>query len=238
MAGLNIFGRRSMIGVPYVRFEVETDGKRRGIFAMDAYFVEFLSLEPRATVLIKDPSKAPFTENPEGSLPRLFNDDIESFLKGLYERMEGTARDVRNYRVSHMRRWDFLRIIGIPSGHHRHIAEEEYLARIERENSLGLAILSKVLHVRGSDDLDRVRVRELDVVYYRLALHGGNVVDVRGKVDKVYTQLLGLDPVFRTAFDGALFREIALTEEMKREASRFRISRTASMRRSAPLPPL
>jgi len=210
-----------MIGVPYVRFEVETGGKRRGIFAMDAYFVEFLSLEPRATVLIKEPSKVPFMERVEDSLPRLFKGDIGSFLRGLYERMEATARDVRGDRVDHMRRWDLLRMIGIPTGHSRHIAEDEYLARIERENSLGLAILSKVLHVKGLDELDGVRVRELGVVYYQLGLRDGSVVDSRGKVDKVYTQLLGLDPAFRTAFTGALFRKTAVTDEIKKRSAAF-----------------
>jgi hypothetical protein len=96
-------------------------------------------------------------------------------------------------------------MIGIPTGHSRHIDIDERLAETERENSLGLALLKGILGVKGSSDLENIRIVTEGTVYMRLWLEGGTVMKDSGK-DQVYTNLLKKDPRFRTAFYSALLR--------------------------------
>ncbi|NJE54016.1 hypothetical protein [Thermococcus sp. 21S9] len=204
--------------VPYVLFEVHRKGKTIGTYAIDAYFVEFLALEPRKAVLIKGPGSISLSENAEKPLPRLLGANLERFLKDLYRELLSASQETREKRVSHMRRWNVWRILGIPTGHSRHIAVDEQLAKVERENALGLALLKKVLGVK--DDVESVEIREVKLLYRRLWLENGEVRDEKG-TDKVYTNLLKIDPVFRTAFYSALLRETALTEEIRKKAQAF-----------------
>ncbi len=211
--------------VPYVLFEVHRKGKRIGTYAIDAYFVEFLSLEPRKAVLIKGLDAIRLSENAEKPLPRLLRIPVERFLKELYRELLSASQETRGRRISHMRRWNVWRILGIPTGHSRHIAVDEQLAKVERENALGLALLKKVLGMKG--DVESVEIREAGVRYRRLWLEKGEVAGEEG-VDRVYTNLLRIDPVFRTAFYSALFRETALTEEIGERAQAFAYSQQAT----------
>jgi len=211
--------------VPYVLFEVQRSGRKAGTYAIDAYFVEFVSLEPRKAVLIKNPRAVRLYENAENPLPRLLRDPVGRFLKRLYSELLSASHETREKRISHMRRWNVWRILGIPTGHGRHIAVDEHLAKVERENTLGLALLKKVLDVK--DDVESVEIREVGLSYRRLWLKNGEVVGEEG-ADRVYTNLMKIDPAFRTALHSALFRETALTEEMKRRAQAFPYSQQAT----------
>jgi hypothetical protein len=204
--------------VPYVVFEVQGKGKKTGTYAIDVYFVEFVALKPRKAVFIKGLGSISLSENAEKPLPRLLQVPLGEFLMNLYSGLLHESRETRRERVNHMRRWNIARIFGIPTGHSRHIAVDERLAKVERENTLGLALLEKVLGVK--DDLESVEIREVKLLYRRLWLENSEVVDEKG-ADKVYTNLLKIDPVFRTAFYSALLRETALTEEIRVKAQAF-----------------
>ncbi|WP_145955415.1 hypothetical protein [Thermococcus henrietii] len=212
--------------VPYVVFEVWKKDRGRGTYAIDAYFTEFVSLTPRKVTLVRDARslRAVKATNP---LPVLLGRPVEELLKELYMVLQGASIEAREKRVGHMRRWNVWRILGIPTGHGRHIAIDEELAKVERENTLGLALLGKILGVKGESELTEVRVREKGVVYRRLWLEGGEVVG-DGGTDKVYTNLLRMDPTFRTAFYSAILGKIALTEEIRKGAQAFAYSQQAT----------
>ena len=213
--------------VPYVLFEVRKKGKLRSTFAVDAYFVEFLSLEPRKVVLVKDASAVVLKGDARRALPRLLEKPVDELLKGLYRKLLRGSAEAREKRVSHMRRWNVWRILGIPTGHSRHIAMDEELAKIERENSLGLALLERILGVKREEELEDVEVRERGVFYRGLWLSRGQVFGKEG-VDKVYTNLLKIDPVFRTAFVSALFSETGMSGEIKEKVQAFAYSQQAT----------
>jgi hypothetical protein len=206
--------------VPYVLFDVRKKGKLRGTFAVDAYFVEFLSIESRKVVLMKDASTVVLKGEARKALPRLLEKPVDGLLKDLYGKLLKGSMEAREKRVSHMRRWNVWRILGIPTGHSRHIAMDEELAKIERENSVGLALLEGILGVKREEELKEVEVRERGVLYRELWLSRGQVLGEEG-VDRVYTNLLQIDPVFRTAFVSALFRETGMSEEIKETVQAF-----------------
>jgi len=204
--------------VPYVLFEVWKKDRKLGTYAIDAYFIEFLSLEPRKAVLIKNPASIALKEKGENPLPKLLRVPVGELLKNLYTKLLEESSEARTERISHIRRWNVWRFLGIPTGHSRHIAIDEQLAKVERENALGLALLKKVLGVK--DDVESVEIREVKLLYRGLWLENGEVMDEKGP-DKVYTNLLKIDPVFRTAFYSALLRETAMTEEIRKKAQAF-----------------
>jgi len=206
--------------VPYVLFEVRKKGKPRGTFAVDAYFIEFLSLEPRKAVLIKNASKVVLRREAQKALPPLLKKPVGETLKSLYRELLRNSTEARKKRVNHMRRWNVWRILGIPTGHSRHIALDEELAKVERENSLGLALLGRILGVKREEELGDVEVREGEVLYRRLWLSDGQVLGEEG-VDRVYTNLIKIDPVFRTAFVSALFKETGVSEGIMEKAQDF-----------------
>jgi len=208
--------------VPFIVFKTP-----RGRFAIDAYFTEFVSLEPRKVVLIKDPEKEGLLDSASDPLPVLLKEDVREFLIGLFTRLEEAERGLRERRISHMRRWNALRIIGIPTGHSRHIAMDERLGEAERENSFGLALLKSILGVRSSEELSRIRVTKEGIAYRVIWLEKGEVLSPVGK-DAVYTNLLRKDPVFRTAFHSALFRRTLLNKEMGEKAQDFSYSQQAT----------
>ncbi len=191
--------------VPFTVFRVMKKGKSIRRLAMDSYFIEFVSIEPRKAVLIKDPDRERFLNSAQNPLPVLLRENPEDLLKDTFESLEQATGEVLKKRVSHIRRWNILRMIGIPTGHSRHIDIDERLAETERENSLGLALLKGILGVKGSSDLEDIRVVTEGTVYMRLWLEGGTVMKDSGK-DQVYTNLLKKDPRFRTAFYSALLR--------------------------------
>ena len=191
--------------VPFVLFRTP-----RGKFAIDAYFTEFVSLEPRKALLIKDPSKETLSERAERPLPVLLRGDVGEFLRGLFLNLEETFHETREKRVSHIRQWNVLRIIGIPTGHSRHVATEERLGEIERENSFGLALLKGITGVNSPEELEGIPIVEEGIAYRKIWVEAGEVKSPTGK-DAVYTGLLKKDPVFRTAFFSALFRDALLS---------------------------
>lgn len=193
--------------IPFIIFRVMKKGKSIRRLAIDSYFTEFLSIEPRKVVLIKDPEREKFLSSARDPLPVLLQKDPDRLLKDLFEGLERSTGEVLEKRVSHIRRWNILRMIGIPSGHSRHIAIDERLAETERENSLGLALLKGVLGVKDSGELRDVKIVTEGTAYLRLWLENGRVVTDSGK-DSVYTSLLKKDPRFRTAFYSALLRDV------------------------------
>ena len=193
--------------IPFIIFRVMKKGKSIRRLAIDSYFTEFLSIEPRKVVLIKDPEREKFLSSARDPLPVLLQKDPDMLLKDLFEGLERSTGEVLEKRVSHIRRWNILRMIGIPSGHSRHIAIDERLAETERENSLGLALLKGVLGVKDSGELRDVKIVTEGTAYLRLWLENGRVVTDSGK-DSVYTSLLKKDPRFRTAFYSALLRDV------------------------------
>ncbi len=199
--------------VPYVLFEVRKEQKSRGTFAIDAYFIDFLSLEPRKVVLIKKASVMALNKEAQAPLPRLLKKPVAHLLKNLYVELRRSSGEVRGERVGHMRRWNIWRILGIPTGHSRHIAIDEELAKVEREYSLGLALLEKILDVRRGE-LEKVEIIERGIFYRDLWLSKGQVLGKEG-VDRLYTNLLKIDPVFRTAFVSAFFREIGMEKALR-----------------------
>ncbi len=213
--------------VPYVLFEVRKNGKSTGTFALDAYFIEFLSLEPRKVVLIKDVSAVALSREPNDALPKLLEKPVGKLLKGLYGELLENSREVREKRVTHMQRWNVWRILGIPTGHSRHVTIDEKLSKVEREYSLALALLERILDVKRKEELDKVEITGREVLYRKLWLADGQVLGEDG-VDKVYTNLLKIDPVFRTAFFSALFKEVGITEGIKKRAQDFAYSQQAT----------
>ncbi|WP_297495440.1 hypothetical protein [Thermococcus sp.] len=208
------------MNVPYVLFEVRRDGKKRGTFAIDTYFIEFVSLEPRKVVMIKDTSAVVLSEKANDALPKLLEKPVGELLKGLYRELLENSKEVREKRITHMRRWNVWRILGIPTGHSRHVAIDEELSKVEREYSLALALLERILDIKDEDELEGVEITELGVLYRKLWLGDRQVLGEDG-VDKVYTNLLKIDPAFRTAFFSALFKNVGVTKEIKKRAQDF-----------------
>ncbi|WP_297507883.1 hypothetical protein [Thermococcus sp.] len=192
----------------------------RGRFAVDAYFTEFVSLEPRKVLLIKDPSKEALSETAGRPLPVLLREDVGEFLRRLFLTLEESSREARDRRISHLRRWNVLRIIGIPTGHSRHIATDERLGEIERESSFGLALLKGILGVTSSGELAKVPIIGEGVAYRKLWVEDGKVKSPAGE-DTVYTGLLRKDSIFRTAFFSALFRDTLFPREMEERGQAF-----------------
>ncbi|WP_456366209.1 hypothetical protein [Thermococcus sp.] len=208
--------------MPFVLFRTP-----RGRFAIDAYFTEFVSLEPRKALLIKDPSKEALSETAERPLPVLLRGDVGEFLRELFLNLEETAREMREKRISHIRRWNVLRFLGVPTGYRRHIIEDEVLADLERENSFGLALLKAVLGAGNWEEVGAAEIVNEGVAYREVWIEDGKVKSPAGK-DAVYTGLLKKDPVFRTAFYSALFRDALLFREMEEKAQAFPYSQQAT----------
>jgi len=201
--------------VPFILFRTP-----RGRFAIDAYFTEFVSLEPRKALLIKDPSKERLSPAARNPLPVLLRGDVGEFLRELFLNLGETAREVRERRVSHIRRWNVLRFLGVPTGYRRHIIEDEMLADLERENSFGLALLRAILGAGNWEEAEAAEIVKESIAYREVWIEDGEVRSPAGK-DAVYTGLLKKDPMFRTAFFSALFRDALLPEEMKERAQAF-----------------
>ncbi len=208
--------------VPFVLFRTP-----RGRFAIDAYFTEFVSLEPRKALLIKDPSKEALSETAERPLPVLLKENVGEFLRELFLNLEETAREMREKRISHIRHWNVLRFLGVPTGYRRHIIEDEMLADLERENSFGLALLKAILGAGSWGEVEGAEIVEEGVAYRKLWVEKGEVRSRAGR-DAVYTGLLRKDSIFRTAFFSALFRDALLLREMEEKAQAFPYSQQAT----------
>ncbi|AEH24458.1 hypothetical protein [Pyrococcus yayanosii] len=166
-----------VIRVPYVLFRTAS-----GIYGIDAYTSLRVERPERAATLIRRAEGLrPVQEKPENALLSL--EEVEAFLTNLLELVKEHSGSIMKERVSKMRRWNIFRLLGIPTGHSRHIAEEERLAKENREALLALSLLENVL---------RGRVKPLGYAILELEVRGREVM-VGGRRDGVYTELTKID---------------------------------------------
>ncbi|WP_054840948.1 hypothetical protein [Thermococcus peptonophilus] len=164
--------------------------KTGGEYGLDAYF--FLNVEKverRATLIRKAEDLKLISKKPSTAL--LSGEDVEEYLLGLFSKLYELSGERMKERTSHIRRWNLLRLIGIPSGHQRHVEKEEELARENREALLALAILRKVLGIKKPEDIEKAGGIEFEGGYgiFELEIEGGNVND------PVYRELFKVDPI-------------------------------------------
>ncbi|AFL95650.1 hypothetical protein CL1_1451 [Thermococcus cleftensis] len=185
------------VGVPYVLFET-----RAGRYGVDAYFsMRVERVERRATLIRKAEDLSPVDERPPLAL--LETDSLEGYLRALFETLYALSGESFNKRARHMRRWNIWRIIGIPTGHQRHIERDERLAKRNREALLALSILRKVLGVKGPSELEGAKIVPLGYAVFELEVKGGEVGD------PVYREL------FRVDYGAAMALSRLIIEEKK-----------------------
>lgn len=174
---------RMRVRVPYLVFRTKT-----GKYGVDAYFsLNVEKVERRATLIRKAKDLKPLSKKPPTAL--LDGSEIEGYLFGLFSKLYELSGERMKERTSHMRRWNLWRLIGIPSGHQRHIEREEELARENREALLALAIMRKVLGVKKPDDIEKARIEFLGYGVFELEIADGKISD------PVYRELFKIDPV-------------------------------------------
>ncbi|ASJ16765.1 hypothetical protein A3L04_06595 [Thermococcus chitonophagus] len=163
--------------IPYIIFQT-----KRGKFAIDAYLVTRIEkLERVATLIRKAESVEKISTPPQ--IAKDFEREFEEFLERLMRITRSRAGRLMNKRLGKMRRWNIFRFLGIPTGHSRHISEEERLAKDNREALLALSILENVIS------------ENIEVIGYGTAKVEikGKAVYLNGKLDPVYTELLKTD---------------------------------------------
>ncbi|MBP1911165.1 hypothetical protein [Thermococcus stetteri] len=171
------------VRVPYILFRTKT-----GEYGLDAYFsLNVEKVERRATLIRKAEVVKPVPEKPPTAVLR--GEDLEEYLFGLFSRLYELSGERMKERTNHMRRWNLLRLIGIPSGHQRHIEREEGLARENREALLALAIMRKVLGVKRPSEIEKARLEFLGYGVFELEVNGREVSD------PVYRELFKVDPI-------------------------------------------
>ena len=167
--------------IPYIVFETGT-----GEYGVDAYFsLRVEKPERRATLIRKAEDLERVSERPAGAL--LNPDSLEGYLTSLFLTLYDLSGERFKERTRHMRRWNLWRMIGIPTGHQRHIDRDEELARENREALLALAIVRKVLGIKFPTELGKVRVVPRGYAVMRLELSGRDISD------PVYRELLKID---------------------------------------------
>ena len=167
--------------IPYIVFETGT-----GEYGIDAYFsLRVEKIERRATLIRKAGDLERVSERPAGAL--LSPNSVKGYLTFLFLTLYDLSGEGFKKRARHMRRWNLLRMIGIPTGHQRHIDMDDELARRNREALLALAIVRKVLGIRSPTELAKVRVIPRGYAVMRLDLRDGKVSD------PVYRELLKID---------------------------------------------
>ena len=180
------------IEVPYLVFEVR--GRR---FMIDAYFSRKVEKVEHVSVLIRkfDGNPPKDAENP---LPTLINEEtIGEFLTTTFEKIYEVSGRTLDERLSHMRKWNVLRILGIPTGFQRQKEKDEVLAKESREALLALSLLQEVLGVKKPTELRDMKLRPVEWRYYTIELKGDEIYNKKGKKDPVYTELLKRDSGFR-----------------------------------------
>ncbi|ASJ05127.1 hypothetical protein [Thermococcus barossii] len=167
--------------VPYVLFETGT-----GEYGVDAYFsLRVEKPERRATLIRKAEDLVRTGEKPMGAL--LKGESVVEYLTSLFVLLYELSGESFNERTRHMRRWNIWRLIGIPTGHQRHVDRDEELAKKNREALLALAILRKVLGAKTPVELEGVTIRPLGYAFLEFDVDGGNVSD------PVYRELFKID---------------------------------------------
>ncbi|AFK22527.1 hypothetical protein [Pyrococcus sp. ST04] len=163
--------------LPFIIFKT-----KKGKFAIDAYLITRVEKIERIAVLIrKADNMSEIPEIPENLTINTKN--FEEFIEYAMEKIRRKSGKTMNSRLRKMRRWNIFRFLGIPTGHSRHISEEERLAKENREALLALGIMENVF--RG----------ELEVLGFGIAkveLREGRVF-LNGAFDPVYTELIKTD---------------------------------------------
>ncbi|ASA78048.1 hypothetical protein [Thermococcus sp. 5-4] len=167
--------------VPYVLFETKT-----GKYGVDAYFsLRVEKPERRATLIRKAEDLVMVKEKPMGAL--LEGESVVEYLTSLFVILYELSGESFNERARHMRRWNIWRLIGIPTGHQRHVDRDEELAKKNREALLALAILRKVLGVKTPVELSDTTIKPLGYAFLEFEVNGGDVGD------PVYRELFRID---------------------------------------------
>ncbi|AJC72154.1 hypothetical protein X802_08260 [Thermococcus guaymasensis DSM 11113] len=188
------------VEVPYVLFRT-----RSGVYGIDGYFYPALErVEHRAALLRKmEPKPLRGVSGKYYVTPDNVKDILRELALELYE-LAGRSFDERN---KHMRRWNILRFLGIPSGYLKNLRRDNELAGRVRRVLLALSIVEHVLGIKGPADLENLSIEPLGWTLFRL-----EVVD--GKpVDPVYAQLYEDDAGFRRALFELLQKEKGLEKE-------------------------
>ncbi|MFA4639933.1 hypothetical protein [Pyrococcus kukulkanii] len=163
--------------IPFIIFKT-----KKGTFAMDLYLINRVEKFERIATLIRRAEnirQASFV--PEEA--ERWEEEFEGFLKRLLEITRIRSGKIMDKRLGKMRRWNIFRLLGIPTGHSRHISEEERLARDNREALLALSILENV--IKGDISVIGYGVAEIEIK--------GKKVYINGRVDPVYTELIKTD---------------------------------------------
>ncbi|WP_058946751.1 hypothetical protein [Thermococcus sp. 2319x1] len=182
------------IEVPYLVFEVK--GRR---FMLDAYFSRKVEKAEHISVLIRK-FEGNLPKDAENPLPKLIDEEtIEELLKTTFERIYELSGRRLDERLRHIRKWNVLRILGIPSGFRRHKEKDEALAKENREALLALSLLQEVLGVKNPIELRDIKLRPVEWRYYTIELRGDEIYNEKGEKDPIYTELLKRDNGFRQA---------------------------------------
>ncbi|ASJ10006.1 hypothetical protein A3L12_01170 [Thermococcus sp. P6] len=167
--------------VPYVLFETNT-----GRYGLDAYFsMRVDAVERRATLIRRADDLRRVEERPSTAL--LDGESVGEYLRSLFLTLYELSGERFNERMGHMRRWNVWRMIGIPTGHWRHLRKDDELARRNREALLALEIMRKVLGVKHPGDLEKAPVRPLGYALLEVEFRDGKASD------PVYRELLRID---------------------------------------------
>ncbi|WP_456478484.1 hypothetical protein [Geoglobus ahangari] len=168
---------RRILSVPHHMFEVE--GR---VFWVDAHFPPYLSEKFRVSA----PIRAEVGERPEGEVlsVAISPQELLELFRSLRKSVEEDLRSVRSERAKKMGRWSLARILLIPRGHSRKIAEDEALAKRERELRMSLEILKKVSKSRYLG-----KTGYLDLT-----------IEEQHPADPVYSELLEVDEGFKKRF--------------------------------------
>ncbi|ASJ05878.1 hypothetical protein [Thermococcus pacificus] len=167
--------------IPYIVFKTGT-----GEYGVDAYFsLRVEKPERRATLIRRTDALERVNAKPPGTL--LDAGSVDGYLTSLFMALYDLSGERFNERAHHMRRWSLWRLIGIPTGHQRHVDRDEELAEKSREALLALAIVRKVLGVKAPTELEKVRIIPKGYAVLRLEISGETVSD------PVYRELFKID---------------------------------------------
>ncbi|WP_048149603.1 hypothetical protein [Thermococcus sp. AM4] len=182
------------VEVPYVLFRT-----RSGVYGIDGYFYPALERVEHRAALLRKMEPKPLPRELKGAY--VTPDNVREILRGLaLELYELTGRSFEE-RSKHMRRWNILRFLGIPSGYVKNLKRDEELAGRVRRALLALSIVEHVLGIKGPSDLGDLFVEPLGWAVFRLEV-------VNGKpVDPLYSQLYEDDAGFRRALSELLKKE-------------------------------
>lgn len=185
-----------IIKIPYVLFKTRT-----GEYGLDAYFsLNVERVERRATLLRKAEEIKLAPQKPSTAL--LDGKDVEKYLHWLFTRLYELSEERMKERTKHMRRWNVLRLIGIPTGHQRHVDRDEELARKNREALLALTLVRAVLGVKKPGDFERAGIKFEGYGVFELKVEGKEVND------PVYRELFRVDPIAGMALSWLKIKEI------------------------------